>query len=158
MTMRPAFSHINSEFNDFLYAPIGDEENGMPLSVISALTRLGIDPWEQAARLSALPQALAASTLAPIIARLPGGLWGGSGAESIAARLVALLPRRRAVVPSSLDGRRDKVVSTQATLLLICLLLAAVGFVTIAMNGELPWNRDHVSGPVSDTASPPSTP
>jgi hypothetical protein len=154
MTMKPAFSLINSEFNDFLFAPIGDEQNGMPLSVMSALTRLGIDPWEQAAQLSALPRALAASTLAPMIARLPGGLWRGSSAESIAARLVALLPRRQAVAPSGLDSRRGGVVSTPTTLLLICFLLAAIGFVTIAMNGEFSWNSNHISAPVSDAGSP----
>jgi hypothetical protein len=67
---------------------------------------------------------------------------------------VALLPRRRAVAPSGLDGPRDGVVSTPTTLLLICFLLAAIGFVTIAMNGEFPWNSNHISGPVSDTGSP----
>jgi hypothetical protein len=153
MTMKPAFSLINSEFNDFLFAPIGDEQNGMPLSVMSALTRLGIDPWEQAAQLSALPQGRAASTLAPIIARLPGGLWGASDTKSIAIRLVALLPRRRIAAPSSLDGRHSKTVGTPTTLWLICLLLAAVGFV-IALNGELPWNKTNISGPASDTGSP----
>ncbi len=67
----------------------------MALSVMSALARLGVDPWEQAAQLSALPQGVAASTLAPMIARLPGGHWGAAEAKSIAARLVALLPKRR---------------------------------------------------------------
>ncbi len=43
-------------------------------------------------------------------------------------------------------------------LMLICFLLAAVGFVTIALNGELPWNRDRNSAPVSDTASPSPKP
>ena len=41
----------------------------MPLSVISALTRLGVDPWEEAARLAALPKALAAEAMASMIAR-----------------------------------------------------------------------------------------
>ncbi len=154
MTLRPAFSLINSEFNEFLFASIGDEENGMPLSVMSALTRLGIDPWEQAAQLSALPQGVAASTLAPMIARLPGGLWGAAEAKSIAARLVALLPERRTIALPRRDGRRGKVVGSRTTLLLICFLLAAVGCVTIALKGDLPWSRDRVSTPVSDTTSP----
>jgi hypothetical protein len=156
VTLRPAFSLINSEFNDFLFASIGDEKNGMPLSVMSALTRLDVDPWEQAAQLSALPRGLAASTLAPMIARLPTGNWGASDAKSIAARLVRLLPTPRAVAPSGRQGPRDKVVSSQATLWLICFLFA-VGFVTIAMNGELWRNRDRVSAPVSDMASPPQS-
>jgi hypothetical protein len=157
VTLRPAFSLINSEFNDFLFASIGDEKNGMPLSVMSALTRLDVDPWEQAAQLSALPRGLAASTLAPMIARLPTGNWGASDAKSIATRLVRLLPMPRAVAPSGRQGPRHKIVSSQTTLWLICFLLATVGFVTIAMNGELRRSRDRVSAPVSDMASPPQS-
>jgi hypothetical protein len=71
MTLAARFSLLHSEPNDFLFASVGDEQNGMPLNVISALTRLGIDPWEEAARLAALLKALAAEALAPVIARLP---------------------------------------------------------------------------------------
>jgi hypothetical protein len=35
---------------------VGDEQNGMPLSVVSAFTRLGLDPWEEGARLATLPK------------------------------------------------------------------------------------------------------
>jgi hypothetical protein len=65
------FSLLHSDLNDFLFASVGDEQNGMPLNVVSALTRLGLDPWDEAARLAALPKALAVEALAPIIARLP---------------------------------------------------------------------------------------
>ena len=71
MTLPARFSLLHSDLNDFLFASVGDEQNGMALNVISALTRLGIDPWEEAARLAALPKALAAEALAPMIARLP---------------------------------------------------------------------------------------
>ena len=49
MTLSARFSLLHSDLNDFLFASVGDEQNGMPLSVISALTRLGVDPWEEAA-------------------------------------------------------------------------------------------------------------
>jgi hypothetical protein len=42
------FSLPRSEFGAFLFASIGEESNGMALSVISALARLGIDPWQEA--------------------------------------------------------------------------------------------------------------
>jgi hypothetical protein len=71
MTLATRFSLLHSDLTDFLFAAVGDEQNSMPLNVISALTRLGIDLWEEAARLAALPKALAAESLAPIIARLP---------------------------------------------------------------------------------------
>ena len=48
MTLPARFSLLQSQLNGFLFASIGDETNGMPLSVISALTRLGVDPWDEA--------------------------------------------------------------------------------------------------------------
>jgi hypothetical protein len=64
------FSLLHSDLNDFLFAAIGNEQNGMQLNVVSGLTRLGLDPWEEAARLAALPKARAAEVLTPIVARL----------------------------------------------------------------------------------------
>jgi hypothetical protein len=46
---------LGSEFDNFLLAPIGDDNNGMLLSVLSALARLDVDPWEEAAVLARLP-------------------------------------------------------------------------------------------------------
>ena len=66
----------------------------MALSVVSALARLGIDPWQEAARLSDLPRHLAAETMERLIGQLPGGRWNRSDSARIAARLVELLPRR----------------------------------------------------------------
>jgi hypothetical protein len=54
MALRPEYSLIHSEFNDFLFALVGKEKNGMQLTVLSALVRLGFDPWREAARLSEL--------------------------------------------------------------------------------------------------------
>lgn len=92
MALPPAFSLLHSEFNEFLYAPIGEEPNGVALSVISALTRLGIDPWEEAARLSELREDIAIQMLTTRIVGFPGGGWTRSDARGIATRLVALLP------------------------------------------------------------------
>ena len=71
MALPVRFSLLHSDLNDFLFAAIGEEQNGVTLSVVSALTRLGVDPWEEAARLTPLPKARAAETLAKLIARLP---------------------------------------------------------------------------------------
>ena len=92
MGLSPAFGLLHSEFNEFLFAPIGEEANGVALSVISALTRLGIDPWEEAARLTNLPEDVAIQTLSATIAAFPGRCWTQSDARQIATRLVALLP------------------------------------------------------------------
>jgi hypothetical protein len=92
MTLPQSFALLDSEFGAFLYAPIGEERNGMPLSVVSALTRLEIDPWQEAVRLAGLRKEEAVSALAQTIDRLPElkrELWDARG---IAQRLVALLP------------------------------------------------------------------
>jgi hypothetical protein len=94
MTLPARFSLLHSDLNDFLFAAVGDEANGMPLNVVSALTRLGVDPWDEAARLSTLPKAVAVATLAPMIARLPICRPPRSDDWETSHRLVELLPAR----------------------------------------------------------------
>jgi hypothetical protein len=92
---RPAdYNTLGSEFNEFLYAPIAEESNGMALSVLSALARLGLDPWEQAAQWARLPGETATRNLASLIAALPAGPAARPDPGPLAARLIALLPRR----------------------------------------------------------------
>jgi hypothetical protein len=55
MTPATSVSFFRSEFDDFLYAAIGADRNESPLSVLSALARLNLDPWQEAAELSELP-------------------------------------------------------------------------------------------------------
>ena len=86
-----AFSLLNSEFNDFLFAPV-DNDEGRPLSVLSALTRAGLDPWQQAARLRRLPRDAAIETLASMLATLPGRTCSVAETRDAASRLIALLP------------------------------------------------------------------
>src|SRR5260370_33363740 len=94
MALRPAYLLMNIAFDDFLFAPVGEETNGMSFSVMSALTRLDFDPWEKAAQLSSLAANDAIQALASLIARLPAGRWELKDASAIAARLVPLLPQR----------------------------------------------------------------
>ena len=39
----------------FSYATVGDEDNGVVLTILSVLARCGVDPWNEAARLNELP-------------------------------------------------------------------------------------------------------
>lgn len=106
MTLRPEYSLGHSEYNAFLFAAVGEEKIGLPLTVLTALTRLGFDPWQEAARLSNLPRETAARAFAVTIAMLPEGDWKASESEAIAARLVNWLPgRSAAVIPSVGAGR-----------------------------------------------------
>ena len=91
---RGAASRPRPEFDTFLFAPIGDDgnDNGMQLSVLSALARQGTDPWEEAGRLAGLPDETATRELTALIAALPAGAAARPDAVVTAARLIALLP------------------------------------------------------------------
>jgi hypothetical protein len=152
LPLRQPYSLINSEFNDFLFAPIGDEANGMTLSVISAFARLDIDPWGEAARLSDLSKEKAAQALAPIIARLPGGRWAPADIRDIATRLVAFLPRRDRIAPStaSAPGAGAKP-RARDILLVVALVFSAVFWFAMAMHHQSPSSRDNAPTENSET-------
>ncbi len=65
----------------------------MRLSVLSALARMNVDPWEEATRLAAMPKAIAEKTLLSILDLVSGRSWKSPEAAAIAARLVRLLPQ-----------------------------------------------------------------
>jgi hypothetical protein len=87
-------SALGPEFENFLFSPIGEDRNDMPVSVLSALARLGFDPWQEAAELAQLPRETATRRLASSIAALPDWPTAHLQDGTIAARLVALLPRK----------------------------------------------------------------
>ena len=124
MALPARFALLHSDLNDFLFAAVGEQQNGMPLNLVSGLTGLGLDPWEEAARLAALPRARAAETLAPIIARLPFDRLQSSDDWTISRQLVELLPEQRAAAPrreqADAKGKRRYL---QAIILLACLAL-----------------------------------
>jgi hypothetical protein len=113
MTLRPEYSLGHSEYNAFLFAAVGEEKIGLPLTVLTALARLGVDPWQEAARLADLPREAAVRAFALTIAKLPEGDWKASDSEAIATRLVNWLPGRSATpVPETAAGRARNVGKT----------------------------------------------
>jgi len=133
MTPAASVSFFNAEFNEFLYAPIGSERNGMTLSLLSALARLNTDPWEEAAELSQLPKQTATLKLAAMIARLPPGAWAQVDCYAIADRLIKLLPRPEGsdAVPSE-DDRGSRRINLPATPILIALALGLAALLIAA--------------------------
>jgi len=127
MALRPEYSLGHSEFNDFLFAFVGEEKSGMQLTVLSALARLGFDPWREAARLSELTNEAATKALAAAIVALPEGHWKASDSQSIAVRLVNRLPTRVSSPAKSLEGRsiRDQKPKSEAQKWLIWIALVA---------------------------------
>ena len=96
---KPAF--LGEEFNDFLFASIGSDSSGTYLTVVSALARLDLDPWAEAASLARLPGGIATQKLAELISRFPEIPSVASESTKIATRLTALLPGRiRSKIPA----------------------------------------------------------
>jgi hypothetical protein len=90
VSVSQAFPPLGPEFEPFLFAILGQEGNGMPLTIISAIARSGADPWTEAARIAKLPKAAALDVVARMIPDR-----GGSDNAAIANRLFALLPIAR---------------------------------------------------------------
>jgi hypothetical protein len=82
---------LRSDLNDFLFAPIADDSNGMHLTVLSVLARSGVDPWEEAAGLRILSRADATERLVHMLAGVPNGPSPGDESVNLAAQLVAQL-------------------------------------------------------------------
>ena len=141
MTLRASYTTLSPEFDNFLCAPIGEEGNGMSLSVMSALTRLNLDPWREAARLSKLSREKAAEALAPIIAQLPAGGWTAVDIPAIALRLVDFLPRHDAVIQSVTKLRVSSKVRSRAAYVILLVIVAVVYFGFVARH-QLPSGNE----------------
>ena len=85
---------LGSEFDDFLFAPLGEDRNGLTLSVVSLFGRMNLDPWQEAGTLAALSRQAAARRLAELLATLTDPALRASRSEATVLRLLALLPSR----------------------------------------------------------------
>lgn len=83
-----------SDYDGFLFEVIGKNSNGTPLSVLSVLARANVDPWKEAARLSALPKTIAEKALASMLGGISEKDWNPIQEAEIARRLAQLLPRQ----------------------------------------------------------------
>jgi len=90
---------IGRDFDQFLFASIGQDRYGQTLSVISALARSDLDPWQEAINLSRMPRAGATQRLSRLITALPGEPGPTRPLEAVAGDLIALLPASRGLVP-----------------------------------------------------------
>ena len=155
---RPVWAtSFGSEFDDFLFAPIGEESNGMMLSVISALARLDLDPWHEAVTLAELPGEAATARLTLLIAALPGAPSAHQNPEAIAAQLVALLPRGQS---SRVESRKIPIGADAVTKLRLRIFMYAV-FILVVLSAQgivasrLPTAQiGNTSAPASSTVSP----
>jgi hypothetical protein len=159
MTRSPATAPLGHEFDGFLLALIGEDGSATQLSVLSALARLHVDPWEEAARLARLPREMAARKLASLLAALPVGPSGRPDPGTLAARLVALLPSppQVQVGPRKALPSGQPTAHSQAARLVIYYLIVITSLLVsqwLAGNRHPQVQVDEALAPVSVTVSP----
>jgi hypothetical protein len=156
MTASDWASPLEPEFNEFLFASIGEERHEMRLSVLSALARLDVDPWQEAAALAKLPRKTATERLAALLARLPPSARPDAGAT--AARLIALLPQRAGLEALSRKAFFDLGAMTDPQTVIYVIFTAFVLAAIFNASYPSPARMDDVLAPISSTVSPPPAP
>jgi len=155
MTDRHPALNGSALYNDFLFALIGEEPGGMRLSVLSALARSDVDPWEEAARLATLSSLDARSNLALRLDPFLDKQRGPAAAESLAARLVALLPK---------TGEARNVTATtiadngiHPTVVWIAWLCFAIAMMLLTANYPVTTTGTEEPMPKADATAPKET-
>ena len=128
-------TQFRSKFDDFLYAPVDEANGGTFLSVLSALARLDVDPWEEAASLARMSRESATQRLASLIGGLPGELLAHLDTRAIAARLIALLPRAASftAVPREAPPHSGTVTNSRVIIYVVIINLI---FLAITFGGQ----------------------
>ena len=138
MPLRRAYAARLPEYDSFLFAPVGEEVDGIPLSVLSALSRLNLDPRDEAARLAQLTEETAADQLASMIGRLSDRRWSLSEARRIAGRLVERLPMATAASkPERFESSAAPKPASEPSQFLVYLALLIALLVGLTAGGIL---------------------
>ena len=84
---------LDPQFDQFLHTPVGNDQAGTSVTVLSMLARLGVDPWREASDLAALSQKSAWQRLDTLMERFTDVPSLVDNRADIATRLIASLPR-----------------------------------------------------------------
>ncbi|WP_397542020.1 hypothetical protein [Roseovarius salis] len=84
------------ELEPFLYAFVGEDPRGSPVTVLSALARLNLDPWAEAADLAALGREAAATRFGALLSRVRDVPALEKAHGPVGRELAHLLPDRSA--------------------------------------------------------------
>jgi hypothetical protein len=156
MALRHAYAPELPEMDPFLFAFVGEEIEGISLTVLSALSRLDVDPRREAARLSHLARDTAIDQLARMIAHLPDRDWTSLEIRRIATKLVELPPTDEDRETTQPSGSADSTISPRASHFLIYLALAGAVLIGLIANGSLSSDRRTTAEPASQSDSPVS--
>jgi len=146
------------EYDPFLFAAIGQDRYGQRLSVLSALARSNVDPWEEAASLARMSRKLAKARMTALIAGLPGEPMAKLPTDAIVAELIVLLPRANNLArpaprkpPAGLPSETVRAGLGFAAML----LLIAVALMVSAHQSKIPGQAaDPLESPQASSTTP----
>jgi hypothetical protein len=136
MNKRAPLSQPGLPYTAFLFEPLGDDGNGVPLVLAAILGRMSLDPWSEAASLAAMPADVAVRKLASLIEAMPNHASMRPESNTLAERLIRLLPIR-SNPPDATDATTEPLADAPAAkgrplvtylgwiALLFCVLLVA---------------------------------
>ena len=139
----------DTAFDPFLFSAIGEERNGMLLSMVSALARLDLDPWREAASLSRLPAKAATERLTALLTSMPSAQIEPPAPATI-LRLINLLPRatpREAWAPVAAVATRSNLFWPIAGVLILVLLATCAEQWAARRTAEAPGVAPMTSAP-----------
>jgi hypothetical protein len=149
------FKH-KPEFDSFLFATVGEDKRGMLLSVVSALARLNVDPWQEAAALTDLPKETATRRLASLIAKLPVEQSGKLDEGTIAARLIALLPSKRSPAPAAHEGDGGGAKRDPRIAMFVFFAMSMLVALSLSLQHQTPLRANHAPSTVASSVAPQS--
>jgi len=154
-------SRLGAEFDAFLFGPIGQDRNGLTLSVVSLLGRMDLDPWQEAAKLAGLPAEIAAQKLATLLAAQSDPSLKPADAGRMAIRLIAQLPGRPAADLGSLGAPRIRgVVHPRVLMTAILFVIWTIWLLGMPATDppDVPTHTDSAHAPAPLTAPSPVRP
>jgi hypothetical protein len=143
----PSVSYLTPQFDDFLFARINEDSEATPLSVLSVLARLGVDPWEEAAKLAQLPRISASKRLVAFIVATPGAPSAYLNAKTVCDRLIDLLPSPAGVSipPHKERGTRALTKSRFVIWPVVIAVILAIQWIVISRQSTTPANEPHAT-------------
>jgi hypothetical protein len=130
MTTPDASAVGNPALSKFLFAEVGTQANGLPLTILSVLARLGQDPWAEAAGWTRQPKSMIVDTLARSIAQMPLAPQALAEARQTASRLVLLLPSQLQTPRKEQDAAAGKSARPKWVLMALAGVVFALGVAT----------------------------
>ena len=136
MALRPLFAPLRPDLDPFLFAVVGEGQNGIPLSTISALTQLDLDPWDEAGRLAGLGKRDAVEQLTGLLLRLPGPRRPlAEEVRQIAVALIDVLPPASGIAkPAGTRGTGSATTLRDRAFWIICCVLVVTAVLLMLTN------------------------